>query len=430
MNRRDFLKTTGALAGAQLLPTNAVPAACQLPTPRGMPIALMNTFIDWYFGWSPATTGKAPLPWSPDAVKTILDRHAAAGNKTVYWRTTDGGDAMYWSKLCRVSHGPTTDETRQNYGPEVTEKFKQYDFGKFDVFRTAVDYGHELGMRVLAWFECDNEDHGLGPSEFIVKHPQFARVWWDHSVVPWGLSLAFPEVVDYKIGMAREMMAYGCDGIFLDLARGAYSRPINDGSAALWGYEEPLVKRYRDRTGCDAFGVDPGEPAWVDVRAECFTGMIRALGRMMRAEFPGKELVLYVSGKGRSVGWVQTEERKRNPKNPKILSPTLTDPYKGAFIDLSTYAREGLCDAICTHVWPKDFDQIRQQHDWAKPLIGDRCRYYAEFYGFGSSAEHLLEVCKRVKDLGCDGMVISEDGAFELGNTWKALKLANERRGT
>ena len=230
--------------------------------------------------------------------------------------------------------------------------------------------------------------------------------------------------------MAREMMAYGCDGIFVDLARGAYSRPINDSSAALWGYEEPAVKRYRDRTGLDAFRVDPGEPAWVDVRAEYFTDMIRALSRMMRAEFPGKELVLYVSGKGRSVGWVETEERKRNPKNPKILSPTLTDPYKGAFIDVATYAREGLCDAICTHVWPKDLDQIRRQHEWTKPLIGDRCKYYAEFYGFGCSEEHLLEVCKGVKDLGCDGMVINEDGAFEMGNTWKALKLANERMGT
>ena len=429
MNRRDFIKTAGVLAGAQLLPATAVSAAPHPGKPRAMQIALMNTFIDWYFGWSPANVGKTSLPWSPDAVKMILDRHAAAGNKTVYWRTTDGGDAMYWSKLCRVSHGPTTDEARESYGPEVTEKFKEYDFGKFDVFRTAVDYGHELGMRVFAWFEFDNEDHGLGPSEFIVRHPQFSRVWWDHTAVPWGLSFAFPEVVEYKVGMAREMMAYGCDGIFVDLARGAYSRPINDESAALWGYEEPAVKRYRDRTGQDAFRVDPGEPVWVGVRAEYFTGMIRALSSMMRTEFPGREFVLYVSGKGRSVGWVETEERKRNPKTPKILSPTLTDPYKGAFIDVSTYAREGLCDAISTQVWPRGLDQIRQQHEWTKAMIGDRCTYYAEFYGFGCSAEHLLEVCKGVKDLGCGGMVINEDGAFEMANTWEALKLANEEFG-
>jgi len=394
-----------------------------------MQIALMTTFIDWYFGWSPAVIGKEPLPWSPDAVKAILDRHAAAGSKTVYWRTTDGGDAMYWSKLCRVSHGPTTDEARESYGPELTERFKEYDFGKFDVFRTAVEYGHQLGMRVLAWFEFDNEDHGLGPSEFLVKHPEFAKVWWDHTAIPWGLGFAFPEVVEYKVGMAREMMAYGCDGLLVDFGRGAYNRPINDESAALFGYEAPAVERYRERTGLDAFAVDPGEHTWVDVRAQYFTDMIRAISAMMRAEFPSKELVLYVSAKGRGVGWVKTEERKRNPKNPKILSPTLTDPYKGAFIDVSTYAREGLCDAVCTMIWPKDLGQIREQYELTRPLLGDRCKYYAEFYGFGCSAEHLLEVCKGVRDLGCDGMFINEDGAFEMGNTWEALKRANEEVG-
>jgi hypothetical protein len=84
MNRRDFLKTTGVLAGARLLPSTAVSAAAHRGAPRLMQIALMSTFIDWYFSWSPAKVGKAPLPWSPDAVKMILDRHAAAGNKTVY----------------------------------------------------------------------------------------------------------------------------------------------------------------------------------------------------------------------------------------------------------------------------------------------------------------------------------------------------------
>lgn len=415
-----FLRVPGALA------CDEAAAAGGKKEGRRFEIALLNTFIDWYFSWSPAKVGKAPLPWSPAAVKMILDRHAAAGNKTVYWRTTDGGDAMYWSKLCRVSHGPTTDEARETYGPEMTKQFQQYDFGKFDVFRTAVHYGHKLGMRVVAWFEFDNEDHGLGPSAFIRKHPQFAKVWRDHTAVPWGLSFAFPEVVDYKVGMAREMMACGCDGLFVDLLRGAYSRPINDQSAALWGYEEPAVKRYRERTGRDAFRVDPGEPEWVDVRAEYFTAMIRALVRMMRAEFPGKDLILYVPGKGASISWVETEERKRNPKTPKILSPTLSDPYKGALIDLGRYAREGLCDGVCVGGWAKDLDQVRRHYDWAKSLIGDRCAYYSDFYGFGCNEEHLLQVCQGVKDLGCAGMVVNEDGAFEVGNTWKALKRANE----
>ena len=57
MKRRDFLKTAGVLAGSPVLSAATVGGAAHREKPRPMQIALMNTFIDWYFGWSPEKGG-------------------------------------------------------------------------------------------------------------------------------------------------------------------------------------------------------------------------------------------------------------------------------------------------------------------------------------------------------------------------------------
>jgi hypothetical protein len=428
MNRRDFLRTAGAFGCGQVLGTGAL--AAQTAASRGtepFTLALMNTFIDWYFGWSPQNAGKEPLPWGPDAVKRILDRHAAAGNKTLYWRTTDGGDAMYWSKLCRVSHGPTTDEARRAYGPELTRKFEAFDFKKFDVFRTAIDYAHQLGMRVLAWFEFDNEDHGLGPSEFALRHPKMRKVWRDRTVAPASLSWAFPEVVEYKVAMAKEMLDYGCDGLFLDLLRGNGGRPMDAEGVALWDYAEPVTAAYRARTGRDAFAVGNGERDWIDLRAGYVTAMLRAVRTMMKRHHARKELVVYANGKNSPVQVMK--------KPPNMECGPLTDPYQGMFVDAATWAKEGLVDAFCASRWPgppwhiPTPDDIRLQVNHFRPLLGDHCRLFVEIYGFNGTGEQFITAVRTARDLGCDGAVVSEDGSFELSRTWDSLGKANELFG-
>ena len=46
------------------------------------------------------------------------------------------------------------------------------DYSEFDALQAAVDYGHQIGLKIYAWASINEDDHGWGwRSEFAKAHP-------------------------------------------------------------------------------------------------------------------------------------------------------------------------------------------------------------------------------------------------------------------
>ncbi len=54
----------------------------------------------------------------------------------------------------------------------VLDKLKLYDWGSFDAFKTAIAYGHQIGLEIHAWLSINEDDHGWGlASRFAPREP-------------------------------------------------------------------------------------------------------------------------------------------------------------------------------------------------------------------------------------------------------------------
>ena len=291
LTRRTALRNLGTLGLALAASPFAVSSGDNKP--KRFEIALMNTLVDWYLSWPT----DPPLKWNAEAVRRILDLHAEGGNRTVYWRTLDGGKAMYRTKLAEIAHGPEgpAEKSLAQSNPELLKLYKTLDCNAFDILGTAVDYGHKLGMKVVAWAEIYNEDHGLGPTPYELKHPEFLRINYRHEADYRGgeLSWAFPEVREYKLGLLKEMLAYGVDGIFLDLVRGRDL--VDDDGVTTSGYEAPTVAGYQKEYGLDPWKIPNGEPTWIEYRSRVIHRGLQEVRALLKFH-PGKELIVYANG--------------------------------------------------------------------------------------------------------------------------------------
>jgi uncharacterized lipoprotein YddW (UPF0748 family) len=211
-----------------------------------------------------------------------------------------------------------------------------------------VEYGHSLGMKVIAWAEIYHEDHGLGPTKITLEHPEWRRAYRNFKIPrEWDgggeLSWAFPEVRQYKIGMLREMLEYGVDGVFFDMVRG---RDVVDLNGFIdTGYEEPTVKGYQKQYSLDPRRIPNSEPSWVAYRSEVIGNALREVRAMMMKTFPGKELILYVPAVGSPMQHCPPD---MNGDQSRMIAQPLRDEYTGCLIQVSQWAREGLFDTLCT----------------------------------------------------------------------------------
>jgi uncharacterized lipoprotein YddW (UPF0748 family) len=147
------------------------------------------------------------------------------------------------------------------------------------------------------------------------------------------LSFAFPEVRRYKLALLEELLAYDIDGVFFDWIRTGDVRdnPQTDPEGVLdSGYEEPLVESFKRNFGMDPHELSNGDERWVRVRAEPQTEFMQAASELIhkkRGKLPISALVAHP--------WLYRGEQNRIDGN-----------LRGLFLDLPTWAREGLVSAV------------------------------------------------------------------------------------
>ena len=339
MNRRRFLQTT-ALAGCALnIKTFAR---------TGKPSIILSaplTHSDWML--------KPGIQWGEAGVRHMLDTCKAAGWSKIYWRVFDAGRATYKSKLLKPAGrgdedqfwNPQADADKallKSYYPNFSEaqkkdiynKANSLDYTNFDTLAAAVAYGHKIGLQIHAWASINEDDHGWGyASEFSKKHPEFRWRKRDGTFYRSQLSFAFPEVRQYKLALLKELLRYDIDGIFLDWIRTGDVRdnPQTDANGvANSGYEDFLIKQFKNRFEIDPREIPNSDDRWVQMRAEPQTIFMRAARKLINSN--GRKLPIAALG--------------GHPWHYRGQLDKIDGSLRGLLLDVKTWAKDGLVDSL------------------------------------------------------------------------------------
>jgi hypothetical protein len=338
--RRTFIKSLAAAA--------ALPAACGLASASTEPKLTLSaplTHSDWML--------KPHGPkWGSEGVHHMLDACKACGWSNVYWRVFDAGVSTYKSKLLRPGgkaevdnfFQPQTDADlamRQKLAPltreradDIMRQLNAIDYGQFDSFAAAIDYGHKIGLKIHAWASINEDDHGWGwPSEFSKAHPQFRWVRHDGRPYHSQLSFAFPEVREYKLALIDELLtSYDLDGLFLDWIRTGDIRdnPQTDAKGvADNGYEAPNIAAFKTKYGADPHDLPNDDDRWIHLRAEPQTLFMRKVRELVNKQ-PKRVPIAVMVG---------------HPWHYRGLQDPIDGNLRGLLLDVTTWANERLMDA-------------------------------------------------------------------------------------
>ena len=293
------------------------------------------------------------VAWGPPGVQHMLEQCKASGWTRVYWRVLDGGRSLYKSALMNPQGkwdadsfwhpvDPKDKELVAKYTGGMSEadraallaKIERFDYGEFDTLAEAVRYGHSIGIEVHAWISINEDDHGWGlRSRFSKAHPD--TCWRKRDGTPYHSqhSFAFPEVMQYKVGIVEEIVTnYAVDGLFLDWIRTGDVRdnPQNDTEGvADRGYEGPLMKGFLEKYGVDPHTIPNGDERWVRFRAEPHTEFMRRVRGLVNAKKPGMPVAVMVM----------------HPWGYRGTQDKIDGNLRGMLLDVATWAREGLMDA-------------------------------------------------------------------------------------
>lgn len=350
LTRRQFLKqsTAAAMAGAL---SSATLHARETSTAKSFADRLILsaplTHSDWMLKENPKIT------FDPGGVRHMLGVCKAAGLTQIYWRVLDAGRAMYKSRLVLPAehfefdqfYNPVTAEEKALLNSfhmpaapsggyrAICEKFSNMDYSQFDSFASAIEIGHELGLKIHAWVTINEDDHGWGgAAAFSRLWPEYRWVRRDGRSYRSQLSFAFPKVMEYKLGIIKELLAYDLDGLFIDWLRTGDVRdnPQTDATGtADYGYEEPLVKGFKQKFGIDPLSIPNNDQHWVRYRSEPRTQFMRHLRKLARRHRPALPVNVLVA----------------HPWCYRGLGDKIDGNLNGLLLDVGAWAREGLIDA-------------------------------------------------------------------------------------
>jgi hypothetical protein len=361
VTRRQFLQRSAVVAGG--LACSSVSFAATEPGAKTSPASRLTfgtplTHCDWML-----KDNRPGVTFDLAGVRHMLSICKAAGMAQVYWRVLDAGRAMYKSHLVLPAenyefdqfYNPVTAEEkallesfhmdyqrRGHSNRTISETLWGFDYSRFDSLAAAVQVGHELGLEIHAWVTINEDDHGWGaPSAFSRLWPEYRWVRRDGRAYHSQMSWAFPQVMEYKLGILKEVLAYDIDGLFIDWLRTGDVRdnPQTDlHGVADYGYEAPSLAAFKRKYGVEAHAVPNDDPRWLQVRAEPRTEFMRRVRKLAHAKRKSLPISVLVA----------------HPWCYRGLGDKIAGNLKGLLLDLPAWARQGLIDGASAGGYFKD----------------------------------------------------------------------------
>ncbi len=238
--------------------------------------------------------------WGNPGLQRVIDLCLEAGISRLYWRTHNGGQAKYPSRVATNADGSTfRDPEFKGLGTLPRSYFaymEEVDYSQWDHLEEMVRRGTRSGLEVAHWYTFLEDDHGghLG-SDFHRRHPEYRERKRDGEVVPGVLDFWFPEVRDYKLSIIRELLEKPASRLLLDMVR-RNGQPSADAEGHYhYGFHPGKIAAFRKETGLDALSLCPGTPEWalwIDFNARPLTAFVREAAALAKAA--GRPLDLLV----------------------------------------------------------------------------------------------------------------------------------------
>ena len=325
--------------------------------------------------------------WHTKGLDNVLDSIVAAGSQRIHFRVHAAGP--WWPTRIKGAEPRNWDGYAGQVG--LTPLFSQWN-----VVKAAVEAAHHKGITIIAWFDLTDGHAGL-PAKWALDHPQYCIVdrqgrrldgpvgivghhgvrfektkqyTYHQTLIDEGfmdleclrpdgatidpqLSLAYPQVVDYRLSLIKELLEFGVDGLYL-----VTNTPV--------GYEQPARRRFTEIHGSPPEAIGESDVRWIRHQQEYFTAFIRLVRDLMRdaEKTTGRKLEFTLEGQGQGpcahyqeIGW---------PRIP----PWANMP---AFVDVQTIARDQLVD--CIAFWR--FAEIDNLSDKVRSSVKIATRYRA-----------------------------------------------------
>jgi len=235
-------------------------------------------------------------------IKQILDDIKSANADAVCWRVSCVGFVTYPSKVHK-SYYPKTPANRVSNWDLI--------FKRCDPLRVAVDYAHEIGLKIYPYITLFDDSYGDLETAFGHKHPEYyiRHHGWSENLsnpedyyIKGVFSYGYPEVRAWRMRLVKELVSYGADGIYMDCGRthsGIHPIPIHGWypTATMphtyYGYNDYEVARYTKLYGKEpprrsSRSLAPKEPSadeinWNKVRGSFLTEFMREASAAIRA---------------------------------------------------------------------------------------------------------------------------------------------------
>lgn len=346
-----------------------------------MQIHALGTHSDWVYN------GGA---WGKPGHQRIADLTYAAGIRRLYWRTHNGGQAKYPSKVCTVvdgSHYRDPAFTGVGSLPKSYFTYGEYiDYRDWDQVADMFETGTRVGLEVCHWYTVFEDDHGghLG-SDFAKKHPEFLCQLKSGEPVSGCLDFWYPEVQDYKLAIVDELLEKPTRRLLLDFLR-RNGKPSADAAGNYrYGYNPEIRAGFLQETGLDARHIEPGTPeweAWLDYTAKPLTEFLRKV----RAKTQAKGIPLDV------LVWA-------------------VDTRRWQALDLPTLVSEGVVDEVLTgtHRYAFSAADAQRQVLAMQEYLGGTARIAPALFCYHQVPPLTVdEFLGEAESLGCSSVVLHE----------------------
>lgn len=262
-------------------------------------------------------------PYDETMIEQFMANCRENGVEIVHWRLSICGKLAYPSKV------RAEDVFRE--GPSNVDGGKMRDILEaFDPLEAAVRLAHKYGIKLYAWITLMDEYYmrkgdtvGL-ESEFVMKHPEYTWISRDgkHRMLG-AICYDYPEVVEHRLREIEEVLEYDIDGLYLcTRSHAKHSIPVLEED--FYGYNEPWVRKYKERYGIDVLTEDFDSGLLSQIRGESFTEFLRLAGERVRRK--GIPLV------------VGLRKGKHEAMNMY--------PYAKIFLDWRKWVKEGIVDEV------------------------------------------------------------------------------------
>lgn len=420
MTRRQWLRCAARMgvlgAAAPILQPLARGAAAAAPMRTSM---MLSAEEIWHGkGWL------AQFPDPPEGWAAVLRLLKETGFDTVHWRVNEPATVGYRSAL----------ET------PLQEGFPFLSAAKLDFFRYGVEYARRAGLRIVAYGKVDAEGwHTLSMGDFFTSNPHLRRVARDGKRYTSNLGWAFPEVLEYKLGLVREWLEYRPDGVALafDTMGLPADRFIDADGVALEGYEAPAVDGFRARFGRDPLQISNSDPDWIRYRMGFKTAFVQGVRQMIDADFPGVKLYVYVPAPDQTLFHYK-------PAAGREQAVAIHDPRPARLLDYDTWAAAKLVDGFCFHHihdphfrkgerGPVERDtanrpstpaEVTERVRWFHDRVQGEAEICVSMYSYGITPERMTANVAAARRAGAAEVIVDEFSPIQNAGLWPAMRRA------